>query len=67
MVCPPVRRDIPPSLESGLFPVHVAANEDGMFCSMAAGLENCTRPLVFTSGSSVRASGNCRLLARQDE
>ena len=32
-----------------------------------AGLENCTRPLVFTSGSSVRASGNCHLLARQDE
>ena len=31
------------------------------------GLENCTRPLVFTSGSSVRASGNCHLLARQDE
>ena len=25
---------------------------------MYAGLENCTRPLVFTSGSSVRASGN---------
>ena len=33
----------------------------------APGLENCTRPLVFTSGSSVRASGNCHLLARQDE
>ena len=32
-----------------------------------SGLENCTRPLVFTSGSSVRASGNCNLLARQDE
>ena len=31
------------------------------------GLENCTRPLVFMSGSSVRASGNCHLLARQDE
>ena len=34
---------------------------------MLAELENCTRPLVFTSGSSVRASGNCHLLARQDE
>ena len=33
----------------------------------SSGLENCTRPLVFTSGSSVRASGNCHLLARQDE
>ena len=32
-----------------------------------SGLENCTRPLVFTSGSSVRASENCHLLARQDE
>ena len=32
-----------------------------------SGLENCTRPLVFTSGRSVRASGNCHLLARQDE
>ena len=31
------------------------------------GLENCTRPLVFTSGSWVRASGNFQLLARQDE
>ena len=31
------------------------------------GLENCTHPLVFTSGSSVRASGNCHLLARLDE
>ena len=35
--------------------------------STTAGLENCTRPLVFTSESSVRASGNCHLLARQDE
>ena len=35
--------------------------------SGSAGLENCTRPLVFTSGSSVRASGNYHLLARQDE
>ena len=35
--------------------------------TVTAGLENCTRPLVFTSGSSVRASGNCHLLARQDE
>ena len=35
--------------------------------AQVAGLENCTRPLVFTSGSSVRASGNCHLLARQDE
>ena len=34
---------------------------------LSSGLENCTRPLVFTSGSSVRASGNCHLLARQDE
>ena len=31
------------------------------------GLENCTRPLVFTSGSWVRASGNFQLLAQQDE
>ena len=35
--------------------------------SLCAGLENCTRPLVFTSGSSVRASGNCHFLAPQDE
>ena len=35
--------------------------------NLTAGLENCTRPLVFTSESSVRVSGNCHLLARQDE
>ena len=34
---------------------------------VSSGLENCTHPLVFTSGSSVRASRNCHLLARQDE
>ena len=37
------------------------------YLSVEPGLENCTRPLVFTSGSLVRASGNCHLLARQYE
>ena len=31
------------------------------------GLEKSTRPLVFTSESSIRASGNLPWLARQDE
>ena len=38
-----------------------------MMAYYITGLENCKRPLVFTSGSSVRASGNCHLLAPQDE
>ena len=32
-----------------------------------AGLENCTRPLVFTSGSWVRASGNFQLLVSGEQ
>ena len=53
------------SLHAGYFFMLLSLSAD--FLTVSSGLENCTRPLVFTSGSLVRASGNCHLLARQDE
>ena len=45
----------------------VEANLPIMISFAHAGLEKSTRPLVFTSESSIRASGNLSRLARQDE
>ena len=46
---------------------YVKDNYDAWFHTRSSGLEKSTHPLVFTSESSIRASGNLPWLARQDE
>ena len=54
-------------MEVVMFYIQLNSRGRARISGTTAGLEKSTHPLVFTSESSIRASGNLPWLARQDE